>query len=325
MKKIIFLHIFILGITCLIFTPGKSLAYKIEDLPNVKAEGDFVVGPGKTEVFLDPGQITTREISITNRTGRTAQFRVTVEDFKGTRTGETPLVLMGAEKGPYSLMDYLKPEVTEFTLNHGQKIILPLEINIPADSEPGGRYGAALISLVPLPLEPGAEPGEAKGQIRLVARVASLFFVKVKGPVDESGFLKAFRMADGKTIYEKGPFSFELLFENNGNIHLMPYGTVEIKNIFGKKIGEIEAEAWFAMPDSLRSRVLNFNVKWLFGRYTATAKINRGYQDIVDVKSISFWVLPWQIVVPIIVGIILLIAFCLWFVAKFEIRAKKKA
>jgi len=325
MKKIILITIFVLSISVIsVFAPQKILAYKIEDLVDVRVEGDFTVGPGKTEVFLNPGEQITRELFITNRTGKAVDFRITLEDFKGSPTGETPLILLGDERGPYSLMDYLKPEIMEFTLGHGQRITIPVEISIPLDAEPGGRYGAALISALPFALEGEYGPGEVGGQIRITARVGSLFFVRVRGDVIEDGFLKLFRTADGRKIYTRGPFSFEIISQNDGAVHLTPYGLIEIKNILGKKIGEIELEPWFVMPGSIRSRIVNFDKTWLFGYYTAVAKVNRGYQDIIDEKSYGFLVLPWQIIVPILVLIILLTLFFVWFFRKFEFRAKEK-
>ena len=35
---------------------------------------------------------------------------------------------------------------------------------------------------------------------------------------------------------------------------------------------------------------------------TVTAKVNRGYDDIVDEVSTTFWVLPWKIVLGTFVG-----------------------
>lgn len=319
MKKIILITIFVLGISIVsILTPQKIFASKIEDLADIKVEGDFTVGPGKTEVFMDPGEKTTRELMITNRTGKATDFKITLEDFKGSETGDTPLILLGSEKGPYSLKDYLKPEITDFTLAHGQRITIPVEISIPLDAEPGGLYGAALISALP----PALNPEEPSGQIRVVSRVGSLFFVRVKGYVVENGFLKTFRTADKGKIYARGPFSFEIISQNDGPVHLDPYGIIEIKNILGRKIGEIELDPWFVMPGSIRSRIVGFGKIWLFGHYTAVAKVNRGYGDIVDEKSYGFWVLPWQVIVPILLAIIILAFFFRWFFGKFQLKTK---
>jgi hypothetical protein len=302
--------------------PTAVLAYEIQDLTGVEEKGDFVLGPGKTELWLSPGEKATDQLLITNRLGREMNFKIEIEDFKGSRDPEETTVLLGEEKGPYSLKDFLHPEITEFALKHGQRIVLPVEISIPEDAEPGGLYGSILIATSPPRQGPGTEEEAVKGQMQLISRLGCLYFIRVKGEVTEDGFLKEFRTGTTGKFYEKGPISFELLFENNGNVHLMPYGGIEIFNILGKKVDEVEIEPFFALPDSLRLREVNWQKEFLFGRYTALASVNRGYQDIIDQKSITFWVIPWK---TIVAGLIVLF-FAIWFFrrlfSKFEIRRK---
>lgn len=298
-------------------------AYTIEKLPNIAVSGDFFVGPTENELFLDPGQRAIRQLTITSRLGREMKFIVSAEDFTGSKTGETATVLLGEEKGPYTLKDYLKPEITEFTLQHGEKMVLPIEIVIPEGAEPGGRYGAVLISAIPASAELEAGAGEAAAGIKVRARVASLYLVRVKGDVRENGFLKEIKMAESKKFYEKGPFSFQLAFENQGNVHLVPYGVVEIKNLLGRTVEEIELTPWFAMPESLRLRTVKWDRVFALGRYTALAKVNRGYQDIIDEKSVTFWVLPWKIVGPALLIFVLIVLILGYVFTHFEIRRKE--
>lgn len=299
-------------------------AYTIEKLPNITVSNDFFVGPTENELFLDPGQKAVRQLTITSRLGREMKFVISTEDFTGSKTGETATVLLGEEKGPYSLKDYLKPEISEFTLQHGEKMVLPIEIIIPEDAEPSGRYGAVLISAIPTATELEAEAGEAAAGIKVRARIASLYLVRVKGEVQENGFLREIKMTDPlKKIYEKGPFSFQLAFENKGNVHLVPYGVVEIKNLLGRTVGEIELSPWFAMPESLRLRTIKWDRGFAIGRYTALAKVNRGYQDIIDEKSVTFWVLPWRIVVPSLIVLVLVILVFGYVFTHFEIKRKE--
>ncbi|MBZ9572971.1 hypothetical protein KJA17_02220, partial [Patescibacteria group bacterium] len=150
MKKIFFSILiggvvvgFLLGIASPVF------AFEIQKLTNVPVENDFTLGPGKIEVFLDPGEKVTRTLLITNRLGRVMNFKVEIEDFEGSPTGERAAVLLGEKRGPYSFKDYLNPELSEFTLAHGERMVLPVEISIPEGMESGGLYGSVLVLTSP--------------------------------------------------------------------------------------------------------------------------------------------------------------------------------
>jgi len=321
-KKITYLIGLGLGVLLLGFLPSQISAYRLEDMNLVgPAAGDFALGPGKTELWMDPGEKVTKQLYVANRLGKTMNFIIEIEDFRGSRDPEQTVVLLGEERGPYSLKDYLHPEVMEFILKHGERITLPIEISIPEDAEPGGLYGSVLVRTErPPELELEGKEGEAVSGIKLISRLGTLFFIRVKGDVVENGFLGDFSTA--KDFYEKGPVPFELLFENNGSTHLIPYGLIEIKNLLGRKIDEIELEPWFAMPDALRSRKVIWERGLLFGRYTATAKVNRGYGDIIDQKSIDFWVIPWKIILIGLVLLVIIIGLLMWIASHFEIRRK---
>lgn len=320
-----FLLIFIGGVV-ICFGIGIAFpvsAFETQKLVNVPVENDFTLGPGKIEVFLDPGEKINRTLLITNRLGRVMDFKVEIEDFEGSPTGAQAAVLLGEKRGPYSLRDYLYPELTEFTLAHGERMVLPIEISIPEGMEPGGLYGSVLILTSPPEEVPEREKEVSKGQVRLIARIGSLFFVRVKGEVDEDGILEKFDTTDSERFYQKGPISFSIFYRNKGNVHLDPYGIIEIKNILGRKVAEIEVKPYFAMPKSLRY----IEVKWErglgLGPYTATLYLNRGYNDIIDEAKISFWILPWRIILISGIAIFFLFWLLWWFITHFEIRKKR--
>lgn len=318
MKKITLL--IFLGVVVIFGFGNEVFAYQIQYLEGTKVDGDIVLGPTKIELFLDPGETTTQEIMVTNRTGRTVNFGVEIEDFMGSHSPDQSIILLGEAKGPYSLKDWVRPEIKEFALNHGQRIHLPVKITIPPDVEPGGHYGVVFASALPPAQKTEGETGNAQSQMSIISRVGSLFFVRVKGDVAEEGYLKDFKTPE--KYYEKGPIVFQLLFENKGSVHLTPYGTVEIFNLLGKKVEEIEVDSYFAMPDSLKLREIEWKKELLFGKYTALASINRGYEDIIDQKSIEFWVIPWKIILAGFIGLLLMILFFRWILSRFEIRRK---
>ncbi len=284
----------------LIVFPVKILAYQIEKVNLAGTpSGDFVLGPGKIELQMDSGEKATKVIFITNRIAGEMNFKIATEDFKGSHDMENTVILLGEEKGPYSLKDCLKPEVSEFTLKYGEKITIPVEISIPKNAEPGGLYGSVIVETNPI----ADKQQSGKEGVKIVSRIGALFFVKISGNVIESAGLKDFRT--NRFFYEKGPILFNIAMENKGSAHLVPYGIIEIKDMLGRVAGIVEADPWFVMPDSIRTREIKWDGNWLFGRYGASLKVNRGYQDIVDEKTIYFLVLPWKILAIAGAGIIL--------------------
>lgn len=305
-----------------LFLVSFASAYEIQDLENVAVSNDFVLGPGKIELFMDPGDEATRELLITNRLGKTMDFNVEIEDFRGSRDINENVVLLGQERGPYSLKDYILPERYQFSLNHGQRMILPVKIKIPLDAEPGGLYGSVIITTSNPQEKLKSEKEKASNQVKVVSRLGALLFVRVSGDVHEDGLLKDFSVKNNQRFFEKTPIAFQILFENNGRVHLLPYGLIEIKNILGAKIDEVKIDPWFVMPDSLRLREITWDKKPLFGKYTATIGVNRGYNDIVDQRSVSFWIIPWKIILAAAIVLILLALFLRWLFSTFEIRRR---
>jgi hypothetical protein len=306
----------------LLFTSLNSAhALSITDAA-VEVRNDFVIEPAKTEVFLKPGEQTTRTLSVVNRTDREQTFTIEIEDFTGSKDPTKVVALLGSDRGPYSLKDYLQPETRSFKLKSKQRAVFSVVIDIPADAEPGGLYGSVLVSSSPSSLDEDSLDNTA----RTISRIGALYFVRVAGKVKEDAQLTDFRLVDNKSIYEKGPVNFELLFENNSSVHLTPGGKVEIKNMLGRKVTDLDVVPFFSLPDSLRSAQVSWDSGFAFGRYTATAEINRGYRestDQTDTMSVAFWVLPWKILVALLVAIVVVVIILRKLLRGFEIKRKR--
>ena len=304
-------NLFIFALVLLLTPCSFSFAYQIIDT-STDINGDFVLEPAKKEVLLDAGQSEIEMLNILNRTDKTLEFKIEIEDFSGSHDPNQTVILSGEERGPYSLKDYLSPEIDSFTLKPGQKITFPVEISIPLDAEPGGLYGSILVS----------SEAEMQGQTgtTVISRLGALFFVNVNGEVVKEGKLTSFAKADD----ENGNSSFELLFENTGNNHLNPYGYIDIFNLVGTQVGEIEIEPYFAMPDSVRFRKVEWDSGKLFGRYKAVVTMNRGYDDKVDELSLIFWVISVKILVTVLGILLLLILIIMWFIKNFDFNITKE-
>lgn len=293
--------------------------FKTEQLEGVIDQGDFVVGPGRVELEVKPGETIVYEISVTNRISDDRVFDLTVEDMAGSEDASEAVVLLGEEKGPYTVKDYITFPKDSFVLNLGERAKIPVTISIPEDAEPGGFYGGVLVSTV-RSNEEKVENEAARSPI--IARIGTLFFLTIKGDVETSGETKSLNTTSGKWWYEKSPINLSVLYENTGSVHLNPYGELRIKNLFGEEVGYVELEPWFVLPKSLRSRDIVWEREMLFGRYTATAQINRGYDDIVDEVSVTFWVLPWKVFLGLFLFIFVIIFSFRAFFRTFEFKRK---
>lgn len=309
-KKFIWLSI-IFGLL-LVLLPSVSRAYQVENLNNVKQEGDFTLGPTKIEVWADPGEEIDKKITITNRAGYPLYFKIGKEDFIGHEDPAKVTKFLGEQTSNFSLKDWLFPDRENFVLEHGQRAHFNIRIKVPESAEPGGYYAAVFVASQP---EPGSQ-----AEVKVISRVGSLFFVRVRGEVKESGYLEDFSIP--KSYYQKGPIEFSLLSQNTGNVHLVPYGIIEIKNLLGRKVDQTELEPWFVMPESSRIRKVAWDKGHLFGVYQATAKINRGYGNMVDQKSVRFVVAPWKTLLIGLIGLLILILFIRWITSKFKITRK---
>ena len=301
-------------------TATESQWFTVDRVPGDAAVGDFVVGPGRSEIQLQPGQTYVQEISVTNRISEDRVFTLEIEDVKGTADGSNAVQLTGDEVGPYSMRDFISFPENTFTLSLGERARIPVTVSVPANAAPGGYYGSVLVSTVR-----SAEATDSMSpRSPIIARVGSLFFVTVGGDIVREGETLGINTVGDATLYQTGPIELAILFENTGSVHTNPYGEISISNMFGEEVGFMELEPWFVLPKSLRSREVSWNREFLLGRYTVTARINRGYDNVIDEVSTSFWVVPYPyIVCGFLLGFLLI--FCIRFITKnFEFKRRIK-
>lgn len=293
--------------------------YRSERIEGNIQVGDFVVGPGRSEITVSPGETVIQEITVTNRISPGRVFNLEVEDITGSADGSKAVSLTGNERGPYSLRDYVSFPEKSITLDLGERARIPVKITVPADAEPGGLYGSVLVSTDRSP----QATDENVSRSPIIARIGSLLFVRVRGNAEIGGETKGIQVVGNKWWFEKGPVPLAITYENTGAVHVNPYGEVSIKNMFGEEVGFVELEPWFVLPKSLRSREFDWDREFLLGRYTVTAKINRGYDNKIDEVSTSFWVLPWKLVAGAFLIIFILIFGIRAFFRTFQFTRKK--
>lgn len=287
----------------------------IEELENVPVKNDFSLGPTRLSYSINPGDKVEAVLQITSRIEGDTKFVVGIEDFISSEDPSKYTIFLGEEKSQFSSKEWFKPELSEFTLKHGQRLHLPITIQVPKDAEPGDHYSAVFV-------QTSTKHNNESG-ISLSSRVGALFLLRIEGKAKTEGNLISF--TSDKPFYLEGPIKFALNFQNNGNVHLTPFGKIEIANVLGKTVAQIEVHDWVVLRDSQRAQIASWAPSRLsLGRYTAKVQIQRGYDNLIDTKEIAFYVIPGKLLGSAAIAVGLLLLLFKFITSKYEFKLHKK-
>jgi hypothetical protein len=213
------------------------------------------------------------------------------------------LPIINEETNGQTIAEWIDITREAIVIKAEQATELPFVIKVPEGAPPGGHFAALLI---------GTKPPDDDGiiQVKTSQIVTSLVFLKVTGDIIESGSIRSFRTTE--RLLDKPEATFELRFENKGNVHILPRGEIKILNMWGQVRGilPVNRVAMFGnvLPDSVRQYTFTWTGEWSFadmGRYTALATLSYGEDGRQFAHhEIAFWVIPWKIL-----GVVLFVLF----------------
>lgn len=251
------------------------------------------ISPPTQEMTADPGQTITLKAKIRNRTPVSLPIKVRLEDF--IAQGEEGSVALSARsKWPITAWSTVSP--TEFTLTSGQSEEVTATVRVPSTGVAGGRYGSFVFSA-------GAS-GQKSGGASISQEVASLFLIRISGPVVENLRIDSFIVP---FFSEFGPVKFAVNFYNSGNIHMKPSGVIAVTDMFGRKAADVKLDPANVFPEANRILTTTWDQKFLIGKYTATAYLySGGSKNQSLTATATFIVFPLRIAVIIILGLVVL-------------------
>jgi hypothetical protein len=285
------------------------------------------IGPPVLNLSGDPGQTIKATISLRDISSTSLIVKGQFNDFVAGGEDGTPKILLDdAEASPYSFKSWVSP-LPNLTLKTKELKNLPITITIPTNASPGGYYGVVRFTATPPELE---DTG-----VSLSASLGALILLKVNGEANESLAVEEFSAShDGRTgsLFEAAPILFTERIKNTGNIHEQPTGLVTVKDMFGNLVATlgVNQPPSNILPGSIRKfesslDSTNIGNKILFGLYTAELSINYGADKQVVTSKLSFWVIPYTL---IIVGIVVLVGGFIalrYFVKRYNRHIIKKS
>lgn len=287
-------------------------AISITPQTGIDVRGDFQVGPTRFVLEMNPGEQRTIEVQLISREGAERDYDVSVEDFAVTDDGTDAIQFYPNASGPFSAQSWVRPAVSTLRLRHGERATIPVTVTVPASADTGDHYSVVLFER--------ASNAATQGGFNIVSRVGALLLITVQGDIVREGELDLFDSA--QPLYWSTPAQLSVRYRNTGTVHLVPVGSIVIRNMFGMTVDDIPVKDWYVLRNSLRRREILWHPKFAFGRYTATLTLNSAGHATEEVATASFWLIPLLPLLGIIVTVLLLSFLLRSVVGRYELRRK---
>jgi hypothetical protein len=136
-------------------------------------------------------------------------------------------------------------------------------------------------------------------------RLASLIYIKIKGPIKESAFVTKFQPK--QSFFEYGPIEVETEILNRGDYHINPKGEITLTNMLGKVIDKSLLNETNIFPDTVRTFSNSLGKKWMMGKYRLSLSATYGEKNGVLTAFYEVWVFPWKLATIIVLTLIIII------------------
>ncbi|NCN11833.1 hypothetical protein GW937_00755 [Candidatus Kaiserbacteria bacterium] len=266
------------------------------------------IKPAMLEETLDPGVTKQYSLSIENLNAAEQTYYLFTRNISGVKEGGVPIFASdNFEQTGYELADWIVLPYSEITIPAKGQSSVDMTLTVPMNASPGSHFGGVFISVDPPKIE---NSGAAVGY-----QVASVLSIRVNGDIVEEASIRQF--STSKFLHGSQNVEFDVRIENNGNVLVRPMGPLEIYNMLGNKVGDLmfNEERFSVFPNDTREFK---NIVWTgdsigFGRYEAILSPVYGESGAKKTmsSSVTFWILPMNIIGPALValGVLLLVIF----------------
>ncbi|MEK7462455.1 MAG: DUF916 domain-containing protein [Patescibacteria group bacterium] len=268
-------------------------------------ELDRSVDPGTTESF----SVTVKNLNATSQT-----FYLSARNIIDVREGGVPVFSDNPEKTGLELADWITLPVSQITLEPGASQQVNFTLAVPTEASPGSHFGSVFISVDPPEIQ---NSGAAVGY-----QVANIIIIRVTGDAQLNANIR--QLSTDRFFNGGKDVDFTARIENNGNVFVRPIGPVEITNMLGQQVDSFvfNEERAGVFPSKVREYTFNWKGEGTgFGRYEAILSATYGDDGAKKTLSstVSFWILPLNIIGPALAALALLLLITFVFV-KLYIR-----
>lgn len=295
------------------------------------------ISPPVMEIDIIPGNSVEKTIEVGNETDQEKFYTIGIGKFEMIGEEGYQKFLPIKEGDDFGVASWIKYEENNIVVSPKGSKKFTFTVDVPENADPGGHYASIYFSVGQL-VEEGAE----NSMVGVEAQIHSLILVRVAGDIMEKAEIESFGIRDGKTSINRLPVALVWKLKNSGNVHVRAQGNIEIKDAFGRRIELIDAnpknyrtlpeatrkiETWWGdMPNADGGGSGNFFQEakkefsnFAIGKYNAKLDIvyGEGNKNFLS-KEISFWIIPWRILVLALIVFVVFVAVIILFVRKYN-------
>ena len=329
--------------------PLETSAVNSTTLPEPEWNLDLTVSPVALNLSTKPGESITTEVKVQNNSIGPEYLQIDLAKFQADETGTRP-TLLELEPGD-TFADWVSFSEKEFIVNAGEWKKIQVTFAPPADAALG--YYLTLIFNRQTTVTPGSR------ETVITGAPAILMLVDVESP-NAKRELQLVEFEADRSFYEYLPVEFTVRVRNTGNIHIIPTGDIFIDRGQQHDIAilSINEGASNILAESERDYQVSWEegfpvwqvktadgeivfddagnavqeLKWDFsqanrlriGKYTAHLLMvyDNGERDVPIEAAVSFWVIPWRLILLGIVNLVIVIGF--FFLLGYVVKLKKQ-
>ncbi len=296
---------------------------------------NLVVSPLPINLVTEPGSTVSAQLKIKNAGLLPEKIHVSLMKFSAYGDEGNPRLLDRAPGDDY--FDWVHFSDNDFTMVANEWKTITMNISVPPNAA-FGYYYAVTFSRFNDPTVAGER------STKILGAVASLVLLEVRVP-NAVRKIEVTEFSVPKKVFEFLPVNFTIKLLNQGNVHVAPKGNIfisqgdkkdvailDINDLKGNVLpnsSRIFTSAWSdgfpVYTDKIDNKVvetdrkgnpiqqLNWDFsqikKLRFGKYTALMLLayDDGKRDVPIEASLSFWVVPWRILIGVGVVVILLL------------------
>lgn len=260
---------------------------------------------------LDLNQSKIDGFRVMNNRDETVVIKLYPVDASTTAEGSYSLLLEDDPKQDVGKWMHLA--VNEIEIGPRTEKTVPFKIAIPGNADTGDHFGGIIME------EVNTNNVLTGTGVKVLTRIGTRVYETVPGEVRKSfdvtrfdysyagtnspSLIKDFLDINKRTIFFVG-------VKNNGNVKLSPKVTLEVKNIFGRRVAYIEnQEGGIVFP---RGENQETSLPWdgipLLGRYTAKITVNAFEPGLKDqTREVVIWAFPYKIAFLLVLLVIIII------------------